>query len=474
MPESPLPSVLRTNLSSFEQAVLTHAARDGVAGVVKEVDGAGTVQDATALIERTRAKAARLLADAHAERSQTCPQHGPYTDRGRGCPACTVREGGGERPKPGGEPKSNGHVPEMAPASARRPRRARREAQRASTARPKAPPAPRKVTVEELQQMERQEWPHTEGCARRQVPPPGNELEPREVARMKREHEGMHPRDSILPPEGGEARASDPGEGGATQQAGAGDASPPVTADTPPVPPPAPELSSSTEVAAEPSGETNGAGGDDVSTDTSISAQSSADVDAERRRTMPQRAPGELRSLVLDIIREHGPIRQAEVRAMVGIGSPQMAGLVRQLEAQLVIGDLVERSPLLSLADEPADVEPPAAPAPEEPVAEEPAEPEPAAAAPAVETPPEPSALSPEQERMLTDIRRRVADSFEESQTLARRLVREASEMAETYDVALPDEWLRARYVAALLKRIEQGDYSPDLLDRFERLSGLT
>jgi hypothetical protein len=54
---------------------------------------------------------------------------------------------------------------------------------------------------------------------------------------------------------------------------------------------------------------------------------------------------------------------------------------------------------------------------------------------------------------------------------LAQQLMAEAEKIAEMADAAVPETLLRARYIAALLHRIEAGDTSPELLDRFERLA---
>lgn len=61
-------------------------------------------------------------------------------------------------------------------------------------------------------------------------------------------------------------------------------------------------------------------------------------------------------------------------------------------------------------------------------------------------------------------LRQRAADT-------AQQLMAEAERLAEAADMAVPETLLRARYIAALLGRIEAGDTSPDLLDRFERLA---
>lgn len=57
-----------------------------------------------------------------------CSKHGEYTERGRGCPACSNKpEGGGERPKPMSDKPRREEWPTWAPPSARRPKRKRGE-----------------------------------------------------------------------------------------------------------------------------------------------------------------------------------------------------------------------------------------------------------------------------------------------------------------------------------------------------------
>jgi hypothetical protein len=84
-----------------------------------------------------------------------------------------------------------------------------------------------------------------------------------------------------------------------------------------------------------------------------------------------------------------------------------------------------------------------------------------------------PPALTATQERQLADIRRRVEDGRREHVRIAAELYDAVADAAQQLDGALPETLLRARYLAALLKRIEQGDTSPELLDRFERLAGM-
>lgn len=72
---------------------------------------------------------------------------------------------------------------------------------------------------------------------------------------------------------------------------------------------------------------------------------------------------------------------------------------------------------------------------------------------------------------------RRVLARCEESRRAHARLAQEAVALAEemiaAVDGELPDALLRARYLTVLLERIEAGDTSSELLDRFERLTGI-
>lgn len=92
-----------------------------------------------------------------------------------------------------------------------------------------------------------------------------------------------------------------------------------------------------------------------------------------------KRKPGALLAEAIETLRERGPMRQTELRAVLRLGSPEMAALMRKLRdhEQVVVGAPVDRSPVLSLRGEGAiPVEEP--PLPEESPEEAPAvEPEP-------------------------------------------------------------------------------------------------
>jgi hypothetical protein len=64
-----------------------------------------------------------------------------------------------------------------------------------------------------------------------------------------------------------------------------------------------------------------------------------------------------------------------------------------------------------------------------------------------------------------------IAASRAHAAELATRIYAEAEALAQMADAAVPETLLRARYIAALLHRIEEGDTSAELLDRFERLA---
>jgi hypothetical protein len=84
-----------------------------------------------------------------------------------------------------------------------------------------------------------------------------------------------------------------------------------------------------------------------------------------------------------------------------------------------------------------------------------------------------PRAAAPSREdALLRRVRREREESDRRLADIAAELLREGEELAASLDGALPETLLRARYLAALLKQIEQGDTSPELLDRFERLAG--
>jgi len=67
----------------------------------------------------------------------------------------------------------------------------------------------------------------------------------------------------------------------------------------------------------------------------------------------------------------------------------------------------------------------------------------------------------------------RCAESRRAHAALAQEVAQLAAEMVEAAEGELPEGLLCARYLAALLRRIEAGDTSSELLDRFERVAGL-
>lgn len=68
----------------------------------------------------------------------------------------------------------------------------------------------------------------------------------------------------------------------------------------------------------------------------------------------------------------------------------------------------------------------------------------------------------------------RCAESRRSHAALAQEVAALAAEMVEAAEGELPEGLLRARYLAALLRRIEEGDTTAGMLDRFERVAGLT
>jgi hypothetical protein len=67
----------------------------------------------------------------------------------------------------------------------------------------------------------------------------------------------------------------------------------------------------------------------------------------------------------------------------------------------------------------------------------------------------------------------RCAESRRSHAALAQEVAALAAEMVEAAEGELPEGLLRARYLAALLRRIEEGDTTAGMLDRFERVAGL-
>lgn len=521
MPESAtLPQVLRDGLSAFEQSVLTMAASangDASRTLVRNLDGVKNEEQAERLIVQTREKAGRLLSAARATRGGSgmakCSKHGEYTERGRGCPVCNVSEGGGARPRPAAETgKSNSiEPPEFAPQSAVRPRRRARTEQREESER-------QRIEREEREERElpRNGWPHTGGVVRKQVVV--NDEDP---GAAKRAHEGLRAPGSILPPEPDERPLDDAlrdaagleehedfvsSEEDRTRNAG--------DAGAPPKMRPASPAESSTP-AGDPPAETDTASDSDALSDRHQTAGT------PRTRSDGRAQMGERRRQFFEFVREHGPVRQRDVRAALGMSSPDTVHQVGKLASIGAIerGPLVQQSPLLRVLvadldtmekvepvawpgeDGPTDAgeeqrtdaadavggtraaedegappsappsaegEPPDLTADEESARTTGGDGETSAASVPPRTAPAPRALSPEEERTLRDVRQRIEQSRRATARIADDVVALASEMADE----LPPDLLRARYLAVLLKRIEAGDTSPDLLDRFERLAG--
>jgi hypothetical protein len=234
---------------------------------------------------------------------------------------------------------------------------------------------------------------------------------------------------------------------------------------------------------------------------------------------------------VLDHIREHGPVRQADARAELGIPSPDMVGIVQRLvdAGEVIRGDLVSRSPMLFVpvtadvidergedagaggvsdgavgdgGDAAGAVETPAAAADGDGGQRDGAGVEgdeaPAGAAALAlvddgaefgtltreqvrealphaepERPVRSSASEAEARRVLRDVRAQIEASDVMRRALAQDILELGEEMARAADAAVPETLLRARYIAALLTRIEEGNTDPALLDRFERLAGI-
>lgn len=560
MPESAtLSPVLRQNLSSFEQSVLTLAARGGADLVFAELNwrasgGVSSVAAAEQVIAQTREKAARVIEGARRptpragreRRMATCSKHGEYTDRGRGCPVCTTApEGGGARPRPAGDPSTNGReVP--TPAYAPPTKRTRRKPAGEPPKRRPRDTTPR-ATVAELREHEaagREGWPHTNGVVRKQVV-----TDDEEPGKAKRARAGMPANGSILPPEPGEGEGEGrvPSEQDRTMVEG--------DAGAPPMTRPASPESSSTEAEARPAG-TDAASDSDAPSVRHQTARSSPSPRGHRgprgrsrddliellRRLMlhlgrepswgdfrkparPEWCPSSesfrkgldgglpewiaaardgwseservpagrrddagrpLRTKVCEVCEEefetsidHAKVcgkaecakelgrrrsqASRDTRGAQDAGEEQRAGSVDAVGGAAAGDDAGASSGApagearsaeeLTTQEEPAPQAGGVLPAP-------PAEPPPAVSAPRAPTPAE--------ERLLADVRRRMRESQRETARIGREMAQLAVEMADE----LPDELLRARYLAVLLKRIEAGDTSSDLLDRFERLAG--
>lgn len=207
------------------------------------------------------------------------------------------------------------------------------------------------------------------------------------------------------------------------------------------------------------------------------------------------RKPGALMQLVMDYVCEHEPVRQADVRNALGIKSTEMPPVVSRLVKRRLIerGRVVNRSPLLSCTPGLAARGTDEAPL-EEP--ERTFEEKFSGAFPADGQPPEPSPeLTPPhvpadligpagdepgdgldadhpnywRQRMLDPDRptmdmvpRSSHDGLPENEDIG------AGDVEHAYDI------VKARYALALLRHIEVGNFEPDLLDRFERIVGLS
>lgn len=199
--------------------------------------------------------------------------------------------------------------------------------------------------------------------------------------------------------------------------------------------------------------------------------------------TLPRRRQDELKDEALRIL-DDGPMRQAELAKALGLDAPQMSILKRRLGDAIEEGERVNRSPILSLRgaaeDEDRSEDRSDDRENDRDSAHESAH-ESAQMDASVDTPDPANTESatraePGKAERLDDGELREVGPEAEDLTAARKLVetiRRAGDLAAAVDVALPDELLKARYLAALLRRIEEGDTSADLLDRFERLAGL-
>jgi hypothetical protein len=452
----PLPAVLRRALTPMEQNLLRLAQSDGggVSLILKELSF-GSRQEAVSALDAAKAKASRVLARA-------TERDAPVT-------------------------RTNGHAGGP-----------------------------------------RSEWPRTTGTVRRREVL-DQDADERERARAKREREGVMPaRGSILPPEPGEERPLDVVLGEYTE------------ADEPPgheLPSaPAGNMEAGSAAPAPPTVAAEPARVADSTTRTEGPAVDAMTAAHQRPAPDGRARPGARQAKVLDHIREHGPVRQADVRAELGIPSPDMVGIVQRLvdAGEVIRGDLVSRSPMLFVpvtadvidergedagaggvsdgavgdgGDAAGAVETPAAAADGDGGQRDGAGVE-GDEAPAAETPAGAAALAPvddgaefgtltreqvrealphaeperpvrsttseaEARRVLRDVRTQIEASDVMRRALAQDILELGEEMARAADAAVPETLLRARYIAALLTRIEEGNTDPALLDRFERLAGI-
>jgi hypothetical protein len=429
----PLPAVLRRALTPMEQNLLRLAQSDGggVSLILKELSF-GSRQEAVSALDAAKAKASRVLARA-------TERDAPVT-------------------------RTNGHAGGP-----------------------------------------RSEWPRTTGTVRRRevLDPDADE---RERARAKREREGVMPAEADEPP-GHELPSAPAGN----MEAGSAAPAPPT-------------------VAAEPARVA------DSTTRTEGPAVDAMTAAHQRPAPDGRARPGARQAKVLDHIREHGPVRQADARAELGIPSPDMVGIVQRLvdAGEVIRGDLVSRSPMLFVpvtadvidergedagaggvsdgavgdgGDAAGAVETPTAAADGDGGQRDGAGVE-GDEAPAAETPAGAAALAPvddgaefgtltreqvrealphaeperpvrsttseaEARRVLRDVRTQIEASDVMRRALAQDILELGEEMARAADAAVPETLLRARYIAALLTRIEEGNTDPALLDRFERLAGI-
>lgn len=226
---------------------------------------------------------------------------------------------------------------------------------------------------------------------------------------------------------------------------------------------------------------------------------SARDLEPEREeqavQPMPTRPPAarippadaERKDRALALLREEGPMRQADLTRRLRISSPAMSILKRYLRAEVEEVDRVDQSPVLRLRGDEREFsqrngeiggeEPEESPE----ISAEESDHESAHMDASVDTSADTSDDEEPPARVegerVDDGKLREPTPDEEAQSAAALLIRrlhEVERLVEDIDGAVPPVLLKARYLAALLAKIEGGDTSPELLDRFERLSGIT
>lgn len=187
-----------------------------------------------------------------------------------------------------------------------------------------------------------------------------------------------------------------------------------------------------------------------------------------------RRAQGEARTEALDILREYGPMRQADIAQRMDLRSPSMSLLVSQLRAG---GEVVEigredRSPVLALPDQVED---------SNAVAEDPEDDAigPVGDGEEFKSPAEAAVLAslphaeaePDSGGNLTEPVEPEPEPEPETELVT---VPAGNGAGEVWSVAVAvREGMRWRYADVLLRRLEAQGFEPELAERFERLSGL-